>query len=303
MSDTLEHTKQPYAAERAAARPPSQAPAESRRRRLPEHLGVHAVLLLGSIVMLGPFFWEVSTSLKTLGETLVLPPTLLPEEPQWSNYGDVFDTLPFAQMFANSVLLTAGRVLGQLVLCSMAGYAFARFEFRGRGLLFGLFLSVLMVPSQLFLLPQYEIIASLGWLNTLQALIVPGLFSAFGTFLMRQFFLSLPRELEEAAKLDGANHWQIFTRIMLPLAKPGLIALTVLDVLWSWNDLMWPLVVNNDPTAMPLSVGLASLIGQYQVNTTTLMAGSVLATMPVLVMFIMLQRQFIQGIAFSGSKG
>ena len=284
-----------------ATRRAVRAPRRNRLRR--SHIGVHAILIVGSVVMVGPFFWEVMTSLKTLGETLSVPPTVLPKSPQWSNYGDVFDTLPFGQMFWNSTLQTAGRVLGQLVLCSMAGYAFARFEFKGRGLLFGLFLSVLMVPSQLFLLPQYEIISGLGWLNSIQALVVPGLFSAFGTFLLRQFFLSLPRDLEEAAKLDGANHWQIFTRIMLPLAKPGLIALAVLDVLWSWNDLMWPLVVNNDPTKMPLSVGLASLIGQFSVDTTTLMAGSVLATLPVLILFVVLQKQFIQGIAFSGSKG
>lgn len=286
----------------SVSRPPSTVAPPARRRHT-GNLVVHVLLIAGAVIMVGPFLWELSTSLKTLSETLQLPPSLLPAAPQWSNYAKVFDTLPFGQMFVNTVLLTAGRVIGQLIFCSMAAYAFARFEFPGRGVLFGLFLSVLMVPGQLFLLPQYEIISSLGWLNTIQALVVPGLFSAFGTFLLRQFFLGLPRELEEAARLDGANHWQIFTRIMLPLAKPGLIALAVLDVLWSWNDLLWPLIVNNDPEKMPLAVGLASLIGQFQVDTTTLMAGSVLATLPVIALFIVLQKQFIQGIAFSGSKG
>lgn len=280
------------------------APSTARKRGIRRgHAPVHVILILGAIIMVGPFVWEVMTSLKTLTETLALPPKWLPSSPQWGNYRDVFTTIPFGRMFINTVVLTAGRTIGQLIFCSMAAYAFARFTFRGRGFLFGLFLSVLMVPTQLFLLPQYEIMAKLGWLNSLQALIAPGLFSAFGTFLLRQFFLGLPKELEEAARLDGCNPWQIFTRVMLPLAKPGLIALAVLDVLWSWNDLLWPLVVNTDPQKMPLSVGLASLIGQYSVNTTTLMAGSVLATLPVIVMFIVLQRQFIQGIAFSGSKG
>jgi multiple sugar transport system permease protein len=185
----------------------------------------------------------------------------------------------------------------------MAAYAFARLRFPGRKVLFGVFLSVLMVPPQLFIIPQYQIMSDLGWLNSLQALIVPGLFSAFGVFLLRQFFLGLPPELEEAARIDGAGPLRIYWSIVLPLARPGLVALAVLVLLWSWNDLFWPLVVNTDPDKMTLSAGLASLQGQYLTDYPILMAGSLLASVPVIAVFVFLQRQFIQGIAQTGIKG
>jgi multiple sugar transport system permease protein len=165
------------------------------------------------------------------------------------------------------------------------------------------FLSVLMVPPQLFVIPQYEIIAKLGWLNSLPALITPGLFSAFGTFLLRQFFLSLPVELDEAARLDGASPLRTWWSVMMPLARPGLVALGILTALWSWNDFFWPLVVNNDPEKMTVSAGLASLQGQFTTDYPVLMAGSLLASLPVVVVFAVLQRQFVEGIALTGSKG
>lgn len=264
---------------------------------------VYVLLIVGAVVMVFPFLWQVLTAFKSFAESTAVPPVLFPEVWQWENFVKVFDTIPFAQMFWNSVLITAARVIGQVVLCTMAGYAFARMQFPGRNALFVVFLSVLMVPSQLYLLPQYEIIQSLGWLNTLQGLVLPGLFSAFGTFLMRQFFMSLPPELEEAARIDGANPWQTFVQVVLPLARPGVIALVVFTVLWSWNDLLWPLVVTTDPQRMPLSVGLAQLTGLYSTNYPLLMAGSLLAALPMVVTFMILQRQFIQGIAFSGTKG
>jgi multiple sugar transport system permease protein len=151
-------------------------------------------------------------------------------------------------------------------------------------------------------LPQYLIIVKLNWLNTLQAVVVPGLFSAFGIFLLRQFFMGIPKELEEAARLDGCNHFQIYWRIMLPLAKPGLIALGIFTILWSWNELMWPMIVNGSQDAMTLSVGLASLQGQYSTNYPIMMAGSFLAVLPMLVLFMFLQKQFIEGVALSGGK-
>ncbi|BDZ65194.1 carbohydrate ABC transporter permease [Agromyces mangrovi Wang et al. 2018] len=263
---------------------------------------MHLILIVGAVLMVFPFLWQTLTAFKTYATSVQVPPVLFPDPWTITNFVEVFDTLPFGQMFVNSVLLTIGRTVGQVVLCTMAGYAFARMEFRGRNLVFILFLSVLMVPTQLYLLPQYEIIVQLGWLNTLQALIVPGIFSAFGTFLMRQFFMSLPMELEEAARLDGANQWQTFWKVMVPLAKPGIIALTVFTVLWSWNDLLWPLVVTTDPERMPLSVGLSQLVSVYNTDYPLLMAGSLLATIPMLITFIVLQRQFIEGIAFSGMK-
>ncbi|NUT97934.1 MAG: carbohydrate ABC transporter permease [Saccharothrix sp.] len=264
---------------------------------------VHVVLVVGAVVMVAPLVWEFLTSVKSFGESVRVPPTILPAAWDWSNYTKVFHSIPFGQQLLNTVLMTAGRTAGQLLLCSMAAYAFARLAFPGRDLIFMLFLSVLMVPSQLFLIPQYQIMQELGWLNSLQALIVPGVFSAFGTFLLRQFFLSLPKDLEEAAGLDGANPLRIYWHIMLPLARPGLVALGILTVLWSWNDLMWPLVVNNDPEQMTLSAGLATLKGEHFTDYPVLMAGSLLATLPVIVVFIVMQRRVLEGIAFTGTKG
>ncbi|MEV0345165.1 carbohydrate ABC transporter permease [Nonomuraea sp. NPDC050680] len=277
--------------------PDTRAPNAPTRR-----IGLHAVLVAASLVMVTPFVWQIITSLKTLSDATRVPPSILPGG-HWENYGQVFGLLPFGHQFLNTVLMAAGRTVGQVLLCSMAAYAFARLRFPGKRLLFGVFLSVLMVPPQLFIIPQYQIMSSLGWLNSLQALIVPGLFSAFGVFLLRQFFLGLPRELEEAARLDGAGPLRIYWSIMLPLARPGLVALGVLVLLWSWNDLFWPLVVNTDPEQMTLSAGLASLQGQFQTNYPVLMAGSLLASLPVIAVFVFLQRQFIQGIAHTGIKG
>ncbi|WP_305787567.1 carbohydrate ABC transporter permease [Symbioplanes lichenis] len=265
-------------------------------------IGLHAVLIVASVLMVTPFVWQIVTSLKTLSSATSVPPTLLPEG-HWANYGRVFDLLPFGTQFLNTLITALARTVGQVFLCSMAAYAFARLRFPGRNFLFGLFLSVLMVPPQLFIIPQYEIMSDLGWLNSLPALIVPGLFSAFGVFLLRQFFLGLPVELEEAARIDGANPWRIYWSIVLPLARPGMVALAVLVLLWSWNDLFWPLVVNTDPDKMTLAAGLASLQGQYQTDYPVLMAGSLLASVPVIAVFVFLQRQFIQGIAQTGIKG
>ncbi|MGC4379339.1 carbohydrate ABC transporter permease [Fictibacillus sp. Mic-4] len=252
--------------------------------------------------MVIPFIWMILTSLKTFGETTQVPPVIFPKKIQWHNYSDVFGTLPFLKFYWNTIITTLAKTVGQLFLCSLAAYAFARIQFPGKNVLFILMLTVLMVPGQVFLLPQYMIMVKLGWLNTLQALIVPGLFSAFGTFLLRQFFMSMPKELEEAAKLDGCNHFQIYWHIMLPLAKSGLIALAIFTALWSWNDLMWPLIVNSSPDKMTLSAGLASLQGQHLTNYSLLMAGSVLAIWPMILVFIFLQKQFIEGIALTGSK-
>ncbi|MFI7387725.1 carbohydrate ABC transporter permease [Streptomyces sp. NPDC049813] len=263
----------------------------------------HVLLTLGAVVTVFPLVWELLTSFKSFGESVQVPPTILPAHWDFSNYAKVFDGVPFGQQFLNTLVMAVLRTAAQLLLCSMAAYAFARIRFPGRGAIFLGFLAVLMVPGQLFLLPQYQIMQSLGWLDSMQALVVPGMFSAFGTFLLRQFFMGLPGELEEAARLDGANPFTVFWRIALPLARPGLLALGILTFLWSWNDLMWPLIVNTDPAKMPLSAGLASLQGAHLTEYPVLMAGSLLATLPVIVVFVAMQRQFIQGIAFSGMKG
>ncbi|UBU16587.1 carbohydrate ABC transporter permease [Nonomuraea gerenzanensis] len=262
----------------------------------------HVVLAGGALVMIAPFAWQVVVSLQTLPESLSVPPKFTPSW-QWSNFPEIFRTVPLGRQFLNTVVVTAAVTAGQLLLCSLAAFAFARLRFPGRGAVFMLFLAVLMVPGELFLIPRYEIMVGLGWLNTLQALIAPGVFGAFGTFLLRQFFLTLPRELDEAAQLEGANPLQIYWHIMLPLVRPGLLALGMLTVMWSWSSLLWPLVVNTDPEMMTLSAGLASLRGQFQTNFPMLFAGSVVATLPVIVLFVIMQKQLIAGIAFTGSKG
>ncbi|SRR5579885_1403804 len=277
--------------------------ARARRPKVLPSLLTHGVLLIGACWFAGPFIWMLLTSVKTLSETTQVPPVLFPAVPQWGNYTQVTATLPFITFYVNTILVAAGRTLGQLLFCSLAAYAFARIEFPGRNILFLLILTVLMVPSYVFLLPQYLIMQDLKWLNSLQALIVPGLFSAFGTFLLRQFFLGLPKELDEAAKIDGANHLQIYWRVILPLAKPALTALAIFTMVWSWNDLMWPLIVNSAIDKMTLAVGLASLQGEHFTDFPLLMAGAVLATWPMIVLFICLQKYFIEGIAITGIRG
>ncbi|MFI7445307.1 carbohydrate ABC transporter permease [Nonomuraea indica] len=262
----------------------------------------HVFLAAGALVMLAPFAWQLIVALQTLTDSLRVPPKFTPSW-QWSNFVDVFRSVPLARQFVNTAVVTAAVTAGQLLLCSLAAFAFARLRFPLRGILFMAFLAVLMVPGELFLIPRYEIMQGLGWLNTLQALIAPGVFGAFGTFMLRQFFLSLPKELDEAAAIDGANPLQIYWHILLPLVRPGLLALGMLTVMWSWSSLLWPLVVNTDPEMMTLSAGLASLRGQFLTNYPILFAGSVVASLPVIVLFVVMQRQLIAGIAFTGSKG
>lgn len=279
----------------------------NKRRKLNKYFNrttmVHIILILGVIVTITPFIWMILTSLKTLGESTLVPPKILPEVPQWKNYIDVQKTLPFPKFYYNTIVYTIVRTLGQIVLCSMAGYAFARIEFPGKKIIFIILLSVLMIPAQTFLLPQFMIMAKLKLTNTIRALIIPGIFSSFGTFLMKQFFMQIPKEMEEAAILDGCNHFQIYKNIMLPLVKPGLTALAITCILDSWNQLMWPLIVNTSVDKMTLSAGLASLSGEHFVNYPLNMAGAVLAIWPMIVVFIIFQKQFIEGLSHTGTKG
>jgi multiple sugar transport system permease protein len=266
-------------------------------------VGTHAVLILGSLVMVAPFIWQILTSLKTIGESTQVPTTILPEKAVWSNYSRIFTDMPFGDMFLNTVLVAVGRTVAQLLFCSLAAYAFARLRFPGRNVIFAVFLSLLMVPHYLLIIPQYQIIQTLGWLNTVQGIMLPGMFSAFGTFLLRQFFAGLPVSLDEAARIDGANPLRIYWSVMLPLVRPGLVALAILTFLWSWNDLLWPLVINSSPEKQTLSPGLASLQGQFVAEYPLLMAGALLATLPVIAVFAVLQRQFIDGVASAAVKG
>jgi multiple sugar transport system permease protein len=262
----------------------------------------HALLLSGALVSAMPFLWMITTSLKPAG-ALYDPPLLVPIHFEWSNYAEAWRAAPFPRFFMNSAIMAVGITLAQTVLSAMAGYAFARLRFPGRDALFFLILGTMMIPFPVTLIPSYMIIAGLGWIDTYQALIVPRAVSAFAIFLFRQFFLGLPREYEEAALLDGASRFAIFWRIVLPLSTPVIAASAVFSFLFAWNDFLWPLVVTTSPRMQPIQVGLAMFHGQYGIFWTLLMAATVLAIIPAVLVFLVAQRRFIEGIASSGVKG
>nr|WP_227522129.1 carbohydrate ABC transporter permease [Bacillus solitudinis] len=252
--------------------------------------------------MLIPFIWMVSTSLKTSGSTMVLPPQVIPDEINWENYVRVAEAFPVFKFLWNSLFVAITSTLGQILLCSMAAYAFARLEFKGRDMIFIIYLATLMVPTQVTMTPQFILMKYLGWLDTYQGLIIPGIFNAFGTFLLRQFFLGIPKELEEAAFIDGASHFRIFWQIILPLAKPALATLAIFSFMQSWNNFLWPLIVVSDPDMMTLPLGLSLLQGRWETDWNLMMAGVVISVIPVLVVYLFAQRHFIQGITLSGMK-
>lgn len=271
-------------------------------KRKKYNIFIYIALSIGAIMAVFPFLWMILTAFKTTGETMSIPPTIFPSEFRFQNFVEAWHILPFKKLYFNTIASTLVTVLGQMLFCSMAGYAFARIDFKGRNFLFVGVLSILMIPGQIFIIPQYDIITKLELGNTITALFLPNLFSAFGTFLMRQYFMSIPDEIEEAAILDGANRFTIFYRIMLPLVKPGLVALIISTTLFSWNTMLWPLIVNTDVNYMTLSAGLASLQGQHSTNYPILMAGAVLAIWPMILVFILFQKQFTQSLADTGSK-
>jgi multiple sugar transport system permease protein len=262
-----------------------------------------ALLTAGALFMIVPFLWMLSTSLKADEYVLSMPPQFIPRPLTWGSYAQLAELFPIGRMFFNSALAAGLTTLGQLLTCSMAAYAFARMHFRGSNVLFLLYLATLMIPSQVTITPLFILMRYLGWINTYQGLILPGIFGAFGTFLLRQFFLSIPRELEEAAFLDGASHWKIYWQIVMPLARPALATLAVFSFMASWNAFLWPLFVVRDPTLMTLPVGLATLHGRYLTQWNLVMAGTVITVLPMLGVYLAAQRYFVQGIARSGIKG
>ncbi|HEL2164957.1 carbohydrate ABC transporter permease [Streptococcus sp. 2018037] len=264
---------------------------------------MHAFLILVALGMLIPFVWMVLTSFKTVTESTQMNPFhFLPSNWMVSNYTEAIRTNNFPILYLNTILMMLWRIFSSVMFSAMAAYAFARLEFPGRNVLFGLVLFQMMVPPQLFVIPQYLMIDQLGMRNTIFALVFPGIVSAFGTFLLRQFFMGLPKELEESAKLDGCNIGQTFFKVMLPLAKSGLIALAIFTALFAFKDLLWPLIINSEADKATLSSALSKIQGAYAVNYPQLMAASVLAIWPMLVLYVIFQKQFIQGIATSGGK-
>jgi multiple sugar transport system permease protein len=263
---------------------------------------VYAALIAIAWCALFPILWAVSGSLKREAE--VTQPNLLPSRPQWSNYGEVFTLMPFWRMLFNTVLYAGCVTVGQVFFCSLAGYAFARLRFRGRDTLFVLYLGTLMVPLTVTVIPQFILMRTFGWTDTPWAMIVPGLFgTAFGTYLMRQFFRTLPKDLEEAAILDGCSPWQIYWRILLPHIKPAVMVLAVLTWVNVWNDFLWPLVMIQRSGIATLTLGLVWTEGQYIARWPVLMAASMLILLPLVIVYAVAQRAFIRGIALSGFGG
>lgn len=265
-------------------------------------LALYAGLIGIAWCALFPIIWALSGSLKADGE--VTEPTLFPSHPQWSNYREVFALMPFWRMFFNTVLYAGCVTAGQVFFCSLAGYAFARLQFRGRDTLFVLYLSTLMVPLTVTVIPQFILMRIVGWVDTPWAMIVPGLFgSAFGTYLMRQFFRTLPTDLEEAAILDGCSPWQIYWRILLPHSRPAVLVLGVLTWVNVWNDFLWPLLMIQRNSLATLTLGLVRLRGEYVVRWPVLMAASMLMLVPLVILYAVAQRSFVRGIAVTGLGG
>lgn len=263
----------------------------------------YVVLTLGAITMVLPFLWMISTSLKSLGEVFVFPPTFFGEEIVWGNYLKVADRFPFGLFFLNSLKISFIVVVVQLFTSALAGFAFARLKFPFRDTLFALYLATLMIPYHITLVPIFVIMRYFGWIDTHYSLIIPSLVSAFGTFLMRQFFLTIPKELEDAARIDGCTPFGIFWRIFLPLSKPALATLGVFIFMFTWNDFIRPLIFINSIPKMTIPLGLSAMQGMYSTDWPVLMAGSMISILPVLVAFLFAQEYFVRGITLSGLKG
>jgi multiple sugar transport system permease protein len=283
-----------------------RAPARGRPvgRREPRAWPLYLVLTLGLVLLVAPFVWMVIGSFKPPHDFLVAPPPIMPTDPTLTNYNNLFTALDFPRFFLNSTIVATSITVGNLVFCSMLGYALAKIQFRGRGMLFKLVLATLMVPGSVTVIPLFVLISLLGLPNTYPGLVLPFLAGPFGVFLMRQFMLGIPDELLDAGRVDGAGEWRIFWGIVMPLAKAALATLGILTFLASWNAFLWPLVAATDASMYTLPVALATFSrGQHQADYGLLMAGSVVIVLPVLVVFILLQRSFTQGIATTGLKG
>lgn len=271
-----------------------------RKRRLS---GWHFVLFPIAILFLVPFVQMALASFSPAKELVAFPPPFVPSHFTIDGYVKLFAQTDILLWLGNTVLVSGTAIVSNLVLCSLAGYGFARLKFAGRNFGFLMILATIMIPTQLLMIPTYILFATLGLLNGLGAAIVPWLATAFGIFLMRQFFLSLPAELEEAGAIDGCNRWQIFFRIVLPLARPALATLAIFTLLGAWNDLVWPLIAINNQQSFTLQLGIANFQGAHQTDWSLIMAGNVIATLPLILFFLFAQRQFIATMTFSGLKG
>jgi sn-glycerol 3-phosphate transport system permease protein len=264
----------------------------------------YAALLLFVAIFLIPVFWMLSASLKTLQEIYTFPPQWIPATPKWSNYVEAWYAAPFGRFYINTIITTFFGVAAEVILGTLTAYAFVYLPFPGKNLLFLILLAALMIPIHVTILPNYLTVARLGWLNTYQGIIVPGASVAFGTFLLRQHFLTLPQEILEAARIEGASHLQLLTRIVLPLSQTSLVTVSLIALVNKWNDFLWPLIVTNQSRMRVLPVGLSYLYQQEGTNQWgIIMAATIFVVLPILVIFILAQRHIISGLTAGATKG
>ncbi|MGI6366877.1 MAG: carbohydrate ABC transporter permease [Anaerolineae bacterium] len=264
----------------------------------------YSLLVLGGALFTVPFFWMVTTSLKTMGQILTFPPVWIPLPPQWQNYGAALDYLPFMTFVTNTAIVTSLSSFGYIISSSLIAFGFARLRFSGRDFWFMVLLATFMLPGQVTLIPQFLLFQRLGWLNTLLPLIVPSYFgSAFYTFLLRQFMMTLPMELDEAARIDGASSLRIFWTLIVPLAKPALATVAIMAFMHNWNDFFGPLIYLTSPEKMTLAVGLQLFRGRFSTEFNVLMSAATMAILPVFIVFFFTQKTFVEGIALTGIKG
>jgi len=274
---------------------------EAKRRM--EKIIIHIILIIFSIIMIMPFLWMVLTAFKTVAEaTSVSPFVIFPSKWRTDAFKTVWNNMNFFALYKNTLLLILFRVICACLTATMAGYAFGRLEFKGRDFMFSLVLFQMMIPSQIFIIPQYLMVSGLGMTNSIFALVFPGLVTAFGTFLLKTAYMGLPVSLEEAARLDGCNVFQTFLQIMMPLTRSSMVALGIFTAVFAYKDMMWPLIVNSSADKMPLAAALATMQGQYASNYPQLMAAALIACIPMVVIYLIFQKQFIEGIATSGGK-
>jgi multiple sugar transport system permease protein len=287
----------------ATVRPRPAGPGLAASKALGRTLA-YAVLLATGLAMAFPFLYMFLSALKSPDEVVRVPPVLLPEVLRFSNYLEVLSIVPIGTQLVNSVIVTLGVVLGWLTTSVLAGYAFARLRFPGRDLLFMLYLGTLMIPFAVLIVPMYKLMVAFTWTDKLVSLIVPWIFTAYGTFMLRQAFMNLPLEIEEAAMIDGASRWGILLRVMVPLVRPAMATLATLAFLYAWNSFMWPQIIISSAATKVVSQGLVDLQALYGGTRIDLvMAGSTMATLPTLIVFLFAQRYFIEGIATSGLAG
>ena len=274
----------------------------NKRKQLIVKIVAHLVLLLGAITMLVPFIWMLSSSVKSLGEVFVFPPTLFGEKIVWENYTKISSRFDYLAYFLNSVKVSAWVVIFQVFTSATAGYVFAKLNFKGRDRIFTLYLETMMIPFHVTVITNFLQMSMYGLVNTLWSLMLPASVSAFGTFLMRQFFVTVPNELIEAAKIDGCNPFKTFLQICFPMAKPTIATLSIFCFMNVWNDYFTPLIYINDSRKYTLPLGLASMKGMYSTDWPVLMASSVISVLPVLIAFLFAQDAFVKGVMMTGMK-